>query len=110
MQIQGGSGYLREVAGEHLYRDPRAEGVDVTKDITVRLDGDSVVLAQEGSEARGRKTGNRLLLEGNQGAYRIEFRLYLMGDAYIYQKDVWEGGEIVQSQMSYLQRINIRGN
>jgi len=86
------------------------EGVDVTKDITVRIDGDSVVLAQEGFEARGIKTGNRLILEGKHGAYRIEFRLYLMGDAYIYQKDVWLDGEIVQSQMSYLQRVNTRGN
>ncbi len=86
------------------------EGTDVTKDITIEVRGDSVVLKQDGFEARGTKIGNRVVLEGKYEAMRMEFRLYLMNDTYIYQKDIWENGVIVQSQMSYLRRINPRGN
>ena len=86
------------------------DGVDVTKDIVIEVHGDSVVMAQEDFEAFGRKEGNRIILEGVHDTYRIEFRLYLMGDTYIYQKDVWEQGRIIQSQMSYLQRIKRPGN
>ncbi len=81
------------------------EGQDVTKDITIKMTGDSVTLAQEGFEAHGVKTGNFISLSGTAGDFRIEFRLYLMGDTYIYQKDVRKDGEVIESQMSYLERI-----
>jgi len=81
------------------------EGQDVTKDITIKMTGDSVTLAQEGFEAHGVKTGNFISLSGTAGDFGIEFRLYLMGDTYIYQKDVRKDGEVIESQMSYLERI-----
>jgi hypothetical protein len=86
------------------------EGKDVTKDITIKMAGDSVTLAQEGFEARGVKTGNFVKLSGASGEFSIEFRLYLMGDAYIYQKDVRKGDDVIESQMSYLQRVKHPGN
>ncbi len=81
------------------------EGNDITKDIVIKLDGDSVLLAQDGFEARGVKQGNFVSLSGFHDGIEIRFRLYLMGDTYIYQKDVWENGRVVQSQMSYMQRV-----
>ena len=81
------------------------EGQDVTKDITIKMAGDSVTLAQEGFEAHGVKTGNFVSLSGTSGEFVIEFRLYLMGDTYVYQKDVRKGDEVIESQVSYLERI-----
>jgi len=81
------------------------EGQDVTKDITIKMNGDSVTLGQGDFEAHGVKTGNLVSLSGKAGDFIIDFRLYLMGDTYIYQKDVHKGDEVIESQMSYLERV-----
>ncbi len=81
------------------------DGQDVTKDIIIKMDGDSVTLAQGDFEAHGVKNGNFVSLSGRTADFVIDFRLYLMGNTYIYQKDVRKGDDIVESQMSYLERI-----
>lgn len=110
---------LNEYREKMIIKDPQTltvtafkikGGQDVTSDIIIRLDGDRVTLIQDGFSAHGTKTGNFIALEGTHQQFTMSFRLYLMGDTYIYQKDVWEDGRVVHSQMSYLRRLRDIGN
>ena len=80
------------------------EGKDVTRDMVIRLAGDEVVLSQKDFSAQGVKKGNCVSIRGTQGDLMFDFRLYLLDDKYIFQKDVWRGSKIVEVQMSYLLR------
>lgn len=110
---------LNEYREEMVVADPQTltvtafkikAGEDVTKNITISVEGDSVVLAQDNFAARGIRRGNHIELTGSFENFDIVFRLYLMGDTYIYQKDMYEAGEVVHSQMSYLRRVRETGN
>jgi hypothetical protein len=80
------------------------EGQDVTREMVIRLMGDKVVLSQRDFSAEGVKKGNYVSIRGTQGDLVFDFRLYLLDDKYIFQKDVWKGSKIVEVQMSYLLR------
>jgi len=54
------------------------------------------------------KKGNFVSLRGTYGDSVFDFRLYLLGDKYVFQKDVWKGSKIVEVQMSYLLRENAK--
>jgi hypothetical protein len=80
------------------------KGRDVTRDMVMRVVGDKVTLSQRDFSAEGLMKGNFVSL---RGAYRdsvFDFRLYLLNDKYIYQKDVWKDNKITEVQMSYLVR------
>jgi hypothetical protein len=79
---------------------------DVTRDITFRIDGDKVIMSQGDFSARGTRKGNMISLEGRLQDYSFDFRLYLLADKYVYQKDVWKNSKVIESQMSYLVRSN----
>ncbi len=79
-------------------------GRDVKRDMTISLKGDKVTLSQRGFSAKGTKKGNLLSLKGTRQKQTFIFRLYLMQDKYIYQKDVWQNKRVVENQMSYLLR------
>ncbi len=79
-------------------------GRDVKRDMTISLKGDKVTLSQRGFSAEGTKKGNLVSLKGTHQKQTFIFRLYLMQDKYIYQKDVWKNKRVVESQMSYLLR------
>jgi len=80
------------------------KGKDVTRDMVIRLVGDRVVLSQRDFSAEGVKNGNFVSLRGAYGDLVYDFRLYLLGDRYVFEKDVWRGSKIVEVQMSYLLR------
>jgi hypothetical protein len=80
------------------------KGKDVTRDMIIKLVGDKVVLSQRDFSAEGVKKGNLVSLRGTQDLLVYDFRLYLLGDKYVFQKDVWRGSKIVEVQMSYLLR------
>ena len=80
------------------------KGKDVTRDMTIRKDGHNVILSQRGFSAKGTKRGNLVSLRGTYKNQVFDFRLYLMKDKYIYQRDVWENNRVIEVQMSYLQR------
>jgi len=80
------------------------KGRDVTRDMVIRLVGDRVVLSQRDFSAEGVKKGNFVSLRGAYGDLVFDFRLYLLDDKYVFEKDVWRGSEIVEVQMSYLLR------
>lgn len=80
------------------------KGKDVTRDMVIRLVGDKVVLSQRDFSAEGVKKGNFVSVRGAYGDLVFDFRLYLLDDKYVFQKDVWRGSKIVEVQMSYLLR------
>ncbi len=80
------------------------EGKDVTRDMTIEFDDDRVTMSQRDFFAKGVKNGNLVSLRGTYQNQIFDFRLYLMEDKYVYQKDVWENNRVVEVQMSYLLR------
>ncbi len=84
-------------------------GEDITRRIVIRSAGDSVFMTQDSFTVRGIRTGNLIELTGTYQQYQVAFRLYLMDDIYVYQKDLWEDGRVVQTQMSYLRRLRSPG-
>ena len=80
------------------------KGKDVTRDMVIRLVGDKVVLSQRDFSAEGVKKGNFVSVRGTHDDLVFDFRLYLLDDKYVFQKDVWRGSKIVEVQMSYLLR------
>jgi len=80
------------------------KGKDVTRDMVIRLVGDKVVLFQRDFSAEGVKKGNFVSVRGTHGDLVFDFRLYLLDDKYVFQKDVWRGSKIVEVQMSHLLR------
>ena len=81
------------------------KGKDITRDMTMKLEGNKVTMSQRDFSAKGTKNGNLVSLRGTYQNQTFDFRLYLMEDKYIYQKDVWEDNKVVEVQMSYLQRL-----
>lgn len=79
-------------------------GRDLTRDMTIEV-GKDVVLKQGTFSAIGSKVGNSISLDGIQDNRTYRFRLYLLGDKFIFERDVIEKGNIVEVQMSYLTRI-----
>jgi hypothetical protein len=80
------------------------KGQDVTRDMVIRVVGDKVTLSQRGFSAEGLMRGNFVSLRGAYQDSVFDFRLYLLNDKYIYQKDVWKDNKITEVQMSYLLR------
>ena len=81
------------------------DGKNLTRDMTIEM-GDQVTLQQGNFFARGQKHGNAVTLNGSQDSRQYIFRLYLMEDKFIFQRDVIEKGNVVEAQMSYLERIS----
>jgi hypothetical protein len=82
------------------------KGQDVTRDMVIRLKGDRVVLCQRDFSAEGVKRGSAVSIRGAHNGLVFDFRLCLLDDKYVFQKDVWRGNRIVEVQMSYLLRSN----
>jgi hypothetical protein len=80
------------------------KGKDVTRDMIIRLVGDKVVLSQRNFSATGVKKGNFVSIRGTHNDLMYDFRLYLLDDKYVFQKDIWREGKIVEVQMSHLLR------
>jgi hypothetical protein len=78
-------------------------GKDKIRNMTIALDGE-VVLRQGTFSARGSKKGNCITLSGKEGNKTYNFRMYLMDDKFIFQRDVLEDDMVVEAQMSYLIR------
>ncbi len=84
----------------HGYRD----GQDLTRDMELLLRGEELVLRQAGFEARGRREGNVYFLTGTHGDREYRFRLYALGDKYVFHRETWQDGAATQIDMSYLER------
>lgn len=84
----------------HGYRN----GKDLVKDMELELKGDNVKMAQGGFVATGKREGNVYSLKGNHKDNEFRFRLYTMGDKYVFHREIWKGGVVVQVDQSYLVR------
>lgn len=84
----------------HGYRD----GEDVTKDMLLRARGDQVELSQGSFSAKGTREDQVYSLRGEYGGKEFRFRLYTLGDRYVFHREIWSGGKIEQVDMSYLVR------
>ncbi|MGD0496213.1 MAG: hypothetical protein ABSB28_09280 [Candidatus Bathyarchaeia archaeon] len=80
------------------------KGQDVTRDMVIRLVGNKVVLSQRDFSAEGVKKGNFVSVRGTHDDLVYDFRLYLLDGKYVFQKDIWREGKIVEVQMSILLR------
>lgn len=84
----------------HGFRD----GKDLTKDMNLELIGDNITMSQGPFKAIGKREGNVYSLVGKNGDDELRFRLYTMGDKYVFHRETWRGGKIQQIDMSYLTR------
>ena len=84
----------------HGYKD----GKDLTKDMHLELRGDDVTMKQGTFVAKGKREGNVYMLKGIENKMEYRFRLYTMGDKYVFHREVWSDGKVQHVDMSYLIR------
>jgi hypothetical protein len=84
----------------HSYKDSK----DLTRDMTLVVKKDYVTMQQGNFIARGTRKGNVYSLKGYAGDKEYRFRLYTMGDKYVFHNEVWANGEVEMINMSYLER------
>lgn len=84
----------------HEYKD----GNDLTRDMTLLVADDKITMRQGDFSATGSREGNVFYLKGDSGGKEYRFRLYLLGDKYIFHSEVWAGGKMEMMNMSYLVR------
>lgn len=84
----------------HKFKD----GEDLTKDMVLAIRGNSIVMQQGNFKATGEREGNVYHLKGTFEDKEYRFRLYTMGDKYIFHNEVWADGHMVMMNMSYLVR------
>lgn len=84
----------------HGFRD----GTDVTKDMHLLVRGNEVTMSQGAFAAKGIREGNVYSLRGSWDGTEFRFRLYTMGDKYVFHRETWRDGQICQMDMSYLTR------
>lgn len=80
------------------------DGKDLTKDMQLVVRGDDVSMAQGDFSAKGKREGNVYSLKSEYKGSEFRFRLYAMGDKYVFHRETWKGGKIEQIDMSYLLR------
>jgi hypothetical protein len=84
----------------HGFRD----GKDVSKDMTLEINGNEVLMTQGPFRAVGRRENNVYSLKGTIKGLEMRFRLYTMGDKYVFHREIWKDGKCTQIDMSYLTR------
>jgi hypothetical protein len=80
------------------------EGEDLTKDMVLVVEDSTIVMRQGSFRAVGKRRGNVYYLKGSAGGKEYRFRLYTLGDKYIFHSEVWADGNMQMMNMSYLQR------
>lgn len=84
----------------HGYRD----GKDLTKDMRLEVVGDKAVMSQGSLTSKGHREDNVYYFSGTQDGTEYRFRIYAMGDKFVFHRETWKGGKIQQVDMSYLVR------
>lgn len=85
----------------HGFRD----GKDVTKDMRLELNGDKIIMSQGPFRAEGKREGNVYSLKGIFDGAEFRFRLYTIGDKYVFHREIWKDGKCLEVDMSYLVRL-----
>ena len=84
----------------HGFRD----GKDVSKDMQLILLGNDITMAQGDFKASGKREGNLYTLKGQYKDTELRFRLYALGDKYVFHRETWKAGSMTQIDISYLVR------
>ncbi|MFO7977111.1 MAG: hypothetical protein R6U64_00510 [Bacteroidales bacterium] len=80
------------------------EGQDITRDMVLIVDEGKITMRQGTFEAAGYREGNAWYLSGMHGDTEYRFRLYTMGDKYVFHREIRNNGKVDQVDMSYLLR------
>ncbi|MFG1493058.1 hypothetical protein [Halobacteriovorax sp. ZH4_bin.1] len=80
------------------------EGKDLTRDMNLEISDGQIKMAQVDFSAEGSVEGNVYYLKGNHEDVEFRFRLYTMGDKYVFHRETWKDGMAQQVDMSYLIR------
>jgi hypothetical protein len=86
----------------HGYKD----GKDLTKDMYLKVRGKAVTLQQGDFTATGTREDSVYTLKGLSKGAEYRFRLYTLGDKYVFHRETWKDGKIQGIDMSYLVRMN----
>lgn len=84
----------------HGFRD----GKDLTKDMHLIVKGNAVTMQQGEFVAKGNREDSLYTLRGVFKGHEYRFRLYTLGDKYVFHRETWKNGKIEQIDMSYLIR------
>lgn len=84
----------------HGFRD----GKDLTKDMHLEVRGNKVTMSQGSFKATGTREDSVYSLKGIYEGQEFRFRLYTLGDKYVFHRETWKDGKIQQIDMSYLIR------
>ena len=80
------------------------EGKDVTKDMHLEVREESVTMSQGPFKAVGTREDSVYSMKGVFEGIEYRFRLYTLGDKYVFHRETWKDGKIQQIDMSYLLR------
>lgn len=80
------------------------DGKDLTKDMRLEVRDYHVTLSQGSFVAKGIREGNVYSVRGTEDGIEYRFRLYALGDKYVFHREQWKNGAIIQMDMSYLVR------
>jgi hypothetical protein len=77
----------------HGFRD----GKDVSKDMQLILQNNDITMAQGDFKASGKREGNLYTLKGQYKDTELRFRLYALGDKYVFHRETWKNGNMCVS-------------
>lgn len=80
------------------------DGKDLTKDMHLEVRGESVTMSQGTFKAIGTREDAVYSMKGVFEGIEYRFRLYTLGDKYVFHRETWKDGKIQQIDMSYLLR------
>jgi len=80
------------------------EGTDLTKDMYLEISGNAIRMKQGDFEATGTCEDAVYSMKGISDDTEYRFRLYALGDKYVFHRETWKGNKIQQIDMSYLVR------
>lgn len=80
------------------------DGKDVTKDMRLEVRDNKVTMSQGPFKATGTREDSVYSLKGTFEGTELRFRLYTLGDKYVFHRETWRDGKIQQIDMSYLTR------
>ena len=70
-------------------------GKDLTKDMRLELRGNDITMKQGSFIAKGKREDNVYSLKGESGENEYRFRLYTLGDKYVFHRETWKAGKIL---------------
>jgi hypothetical protein len=79
-------------------------GKDLTKDMKLELRGNEIIMSQGSFVAKGVREDNLYSLKALYEGTEYRLRLYTLGDKYVFHRETWKNGKILQVDMSYLTR------